>query len=188
MGTDHQHRICTYEEAERAIRARQTLYVSDCYCRMPAKLGQRPWPYCGHRTDVCMGLEKFDSEKESDWPITPIGQAEALERFEAWKDDGHLFRFMMDEAALCFCCACGCGWFRDEEGNQAPDPCDRSPFIESTDLSACTVCGRCVDVCAFGARRTSDGEMHVEREKCYGCGACEYACPEEAITMQARGT
>ena len=66
------------------------------------------------------------------------------------------------------------------------DGCLKSGFIERTDSDTCDLCGKCVDVCASDARSIEDGQMLVEPEKCYGCGACEYACPEEAIAMGER--
>ena len=93
---------------------------------------------------------------------------------------------MADKQWLCFCCACGCGFFRDEKGQKVQDPCDKSPFIESTDADACTLCGACLNVCTWKARSIDSGAMIVESEKCYGCSACQQTCPVDAIAMVAR--
>ena len=58
MGKDHKHRICTYEEAERAIRSHETIYVNACFCRKPAQDGKTSWAYCGHPIDTCIGFDK----------------------------------------------------------------------------------------------------------------------------------
>jgi H+/Na+-translocating ferredoxin:NAD+ oxidoreductase subunit B len=188
MGTDHEHRVCMYAEAEAVIREHDPVYVNDCYCRAPAKQGKTTWEYCGHDIDTCMSFTA-PTEPNPDWPTHEISQAEALAKFEMWREKGLMFRFMADESEtpyLCCCCACGCGWFRDEEGNKGPDPCKKSAFIEQTDLEVCTACGACVDVCAYEARSLERGMMSVDRDKCYGCGACEYACPAGAVTMAPR--
>ncbi|MHC5081421.1 MAG: ATP-binding protein [Planctomycetota bacterium] len=187
MGTEHKHRVCTFEEAEKAIRAQDVIYVNDCFCRRPAKEGKTPWAYCGHPIETCMGFrEPAESEGSEGFAVKEISQEEALGMFEEWKKQGNLFRFMEDENWICSCCACGCVWFRGKEGEKVKDPCDKSPFIEKTDLEQCTLCGDCVDVCAYEARKIADDEMQVLSEDCYGCSACEFACPEEAISMVER--
>ena len=112
MGTDHPHRVCTFQEAEETIRGSKTVFVNDCFCRRPAKEGKCAWEYCGHEVETCMSFAP--PEKESpDWPIKEIGRDKALEMFEAWKTQGTFFRFMMDDKGnkyLCLCCSCGCGW------------------------------------------------------------------------------
>ncbi|MHC5040398.1 MAG: hypothetical protein ACYTHM_24065, partial [Planctomycetota bacterium] len=147
MGTQHKHRVCTFAEAEEAIRAHDVIYVSDCDCRASAKEGKSPWEYCGHELEVCMGFRRWD-EKEKGPPQKEIPKEEVLARFEAWKKQGHFFRLVMDEDWLCFCCSCGCGCFRDKEGNRVKDSCDKSPYTEKTDEEACSFCGDCVEVCA----------------------------------------
>ena len=48
------------------------------------------------------------------------------------------------------------------------------------DPRLCTHCGICQDVCYFNAI----GDGQVVTEGCEGCGACELACPEAAISMK----
>ncbi|MHC4470006.1 MAG: ATP-binding protein [Planctomycetota bacterium] len=185
MGTDHEHRVATYAEAEAAIRSHDIVYLNACFCREPAKEGKAPYPYCGHAIDTCMGFH----ERLPDWPeydYREISQAEALAIFRDWKEAGRIFRFMEDESWICCCCACGCGWFFDKEGNRQRDPCKKSPVIESTDTEACQLCGDCVEVCAWDARALENHSLVVNAEDCYGCSACEPVCPESAIAMVPR--
>lgn len=48
------------------------------------------------------------------------------------------------------------------------------------DLDRCRGCGRCTDLCRFGA--IENGE--VDLIECEGCGLCALGCPEEAISMK----
>ncbi len=185
MGTDHKHRLCTFEEAEKAIRDHSEFYVNECFCRGPAKAGKTSWDYCGHDVTNCMSFREPSGE-DAEYEYIRISLQEALEKFENWKQQGNFFRFMVGDDWLCFCCVCGCGFFRDENGQKAQDTCENAPFIEKTDLDKCTLCGVCVDICAYGARSIETGEMLVNSEKCPGCSACEYACPTDAITMVLR--
>lgn len=185
MSTGHPHRVCTYAEAEAALRKHKDIYVNDCFCRGPAKAGKTKYPYCGHPVETCMGFQKPEGDPPP-YAFRRIQRMEAMARFEDWKRQGHFFRFMEGENWICFCCACGCGWFRDKDGNRVKDPCAKSAWIESTDLAKCTVCGACVQICAYGARTVDGGKMRVKASLCHGCSACEYACPEGAISMAPR--
>lgn len=56
------------------------------------------------------------------------------------------------------------------------------------DTKACTLCMSCVSVCPAGA--VLDGvdkpQLNFIEDLCVQCGLCEQACPEDAITLNAR--
>ncbi len=45
----------------------------------------------------------------------------------------------------------------------------------------CTLCGRCVEVCQYGAVALVSDHITVLSDLCRGCGACALQCPESAI-------
>ena len=54
------------------------------------------------------------------------------------------------------------------------------------ELSKCTGCGNCTEVCPHGVFDLQDGKAKiVERDLCMECGACTLNCPTEAITLSA---
>lgn len=59
----------------------------------------------------------------------------------------------------------------------------------SIDSDKCTACGRCFDVCRFGAVTVDDdgsGSTYgIDDLGCEGCGVCVWTCPAEAISMKA---
>lgn len=67
------------------------------------------------------------------------------------------------------------------------DPRVRSsePFISGNtavvEASLCTGCGRCAELCRFGAASRSDGKAVVDELRCEGCGVCVDLCPARAI-------
>ncbi len=55
------------------------------------------------------------------------------------------------------------------------------------DVTRCTDCGACVEVCPVEAITLVDGKARIDEELCTGCGACVDACPEGAIQPVAQG-
>ncbi len=66
-------------------------------------------------------------------------------------------------------------------------PIDRGSYEGSKeariDTDRCTQCGRCLEVCRFHAIRDT---LEVDPLLCEGCGACETACPADAIELLPR--
>jgi Pyruvate/2-oxoacid:ferredoxin oxidoreductase delta subunit len=187
MGTDHEHRVCTYAEADAAVRRRRAFYVNNCFCRTPAKQGQAKQPYCGHPLETCLSFRNWvTGDMAKAYPQRKVTRQHVQRMMEDWKKRGNFFRFMAGDAAICLCCPCGCGFFFDKNGKPGKDHSGKSPFREQTDRAACTLCRKCMKVCAYKARRIAKGKMLVTASKCYGCSACEYACPTGAITMVPR--
>jgi len=58
--------------------------------------------------------------------------------------------------------------------------------IPKVDERRCTFCGKCAEVCAYGAIAVLKSNVLVFPELCHGCGACSYLCPEDAISEQDR--
>lgn len=55
--------------------------------------------------------------------------------------------------------------------------------IAEPDETACTGCGACRRVCAFGAARVLGGRAFVFEELCHGCELCVRQCPTGAMRM-----
>ena len=56
--------------------------------------------------------------------------------------------------------------------------------IAVIDPDACSLCGRCYDVCRFDAVIPGDEAYRVDPLACEGCASCFYQCPESAIVME----
>jgi len=53
--------------------------------------------------------------------------------------------------------------------------------VPEVDLSLCTFCGACEDVCRFSAIITIGQKVLTFPKLCHGCGGCRYVCREQAI-------
>lgn len=54
-------------------------------------------------------------------------------------------------------------------------------LVPEIDLTACTFCGLCAEICAFNALVVLRDNVLVFNELCHSCGACAYLCPPQAI-------
>ncbi len=75
---------------------------------------------------------------------------------------------------------------------------DRGGFVElqpgadmggiQVDSASCTLCMACIQLCPTGALISESGQTRLDfiEARCIQCGICERACPENAISMQAR--
>ncbi len=72
--------------------------------------------------------------------------------------------------------------FFDVEEIRKEDVCLPMPKISS---SRCGNCGRCIQICRYGAISPSaNGIPEIHSELCHSCGACSLACRWGAITEQ----
>ncbi len=55
--------------------------------------------------------------------------------------------------------------------------------LPSIDMSLCTACGICVEICpAHALEMSPDGPRFSTPENCTWCSDCEALCPSSAIT------
>ncbi len=55
-------------------------------------------------------------------------------------------------------------------------------FVPKVDLASCTFCGKCSELCQFGAIVTIKNNVLVFPELCHGCEGCKRICPANAIS------
>lgn len=67
----------------------------------------------------------------------------------------------------------------------APETIGRRRFRSGNEAvirkDACTSCGKCMELCRFGAIGLEAGSFSVDRFACEGCGVCVRCCPAGAI-------
>jgi tRNA-Thr(GGU) m(6)t(6)A37 methyltransferase TsaA len=58
--------------------------------------------------------------------------------------------------------------------------------VPVVDTLACDACGRCAEICQFGAIAVLKNGPIVFAELCHGCGGCQLVCPRHAIREETR--
>jgi len=59
-------------------------------------------------------------------------------------------------------------------------------LVPEVDPARCTHCGRCAEVCRYGAIASLPNQTMVFAELCHSCGGCMLACPADAIRERPR--
>ncbi|NDY71912.1 (4Fe-4S)-binding protein [Desulfobacter hydrogenophilus] len=54
--------------------------------------------------------------------------------------------------------------------------------VPKVDLSLCTYCKKCMEICRYGAIAVAGETVITFPELCHSCGGCTVVCPEKAIT------
>jgi NAD-dependent dihydropyrimidine dehydrogenase PreA subunit len=179
-GNYPQHYVCTHQQARELVNRYSQFWLGTCGCRASGKGCERS------SSEVCLTFS-VDATVSHHHHRNNATQDE-VERVLEVAEKQHLvsrpFRNMTNKElveGICHCCDDCCTYFR-ERG----EICDKGSTIEETDTNACNDCGKCINVCYFGARTMTIGKLTLERESCYGCGLCVDVCPGEAIMMVPR--
>ena len=182
MSREHGHFVSTRKQAERVINRHKRFWISDCGCRV--RLGRK----CRRsRVDVCLSFSDPGPKGASGGGGAKKVTRAFVDALLRHAEEKHLicqpFHFGPSGGAqgVCFCCDDCCFLF-----NPKPMPYNKGTLIERTDKAVCIHCGKCANVCFFGARRMKGKKLAVKRALCSGCGLCVDVCPSDAVTMVKR--
>ncbi len=174
------HYVCTRKEAWDLIEQHNRFWISDCGCRL-AKHG------CARsRIDLCLAFVEnwWKNKKDKGMNLKEVSKEYLREIFQEAKEKHlvtrpfHNSEDLNSVTGICFCCDDCCKFFIGDS-----EKCNKGLLIEKTDLTECTSCGLCVEVCHFEARKIVNGGLTVDRDRCYGCGLCLDVCPIEKCIM-----
>ena len=155
---DDHTEILDWERASHIIRSASPIGVSLCACRHKASHVDRA---CGQPLEVCLSLNTPAESLIRNGFAKPLTVAEAMDVLEQSKQAGlaqTADNVQRKVTYICNCCGCCCEMFRAATQFGLSHPIVTSNWI-----------------------------MHVDPDKCKGCGKCVKACPIRAISLDENG-
>lgn len=174
-------------EAEDTVCSVPHVYQWPCDCR--AMFGR-----CRKPVNVCL---RFDNDRGLGWEISAERAVTLLREADR---AGLMHTAVVDPegeaGAICNCCIDCCFPHQASRRLGIAGQWPRRRHIAAPDPAACTLCGRCVKRCPFGALslppKPAPGQAGTPRDllfaadRCRGCGLCATGCRESAIAMAPR--
>ncbi|KPJ52981.1 hypothetical protein AMJ39_06385 [candidate division TA06 bacterium DG_24] len=184
----HFGQVLPIEDVEEVIDAVNSITRLPCGCRYiyTGKTDQRycfgfgidPKGILGTFPDAASSLEVLDKEK-------------AKQIFRAYDDEGlvHSIWTGVTPYIIGLCnCDRDCGAYKAYIEKDGVATFFRAEYVCEVDWDLCTGCKSCMSQCQFGAQFYSSAlsKVYIAPERCFGCGVCRAACPNDAIALVPR--
>ena len=187
--------VLDYERASEVIETASHMAVGICYCRHKmGHLGKA----CDAPLDICMTFNSTAASLSKHGYARQVDQKEGHDLLQKAYEH-KLVQFgenvRQSVAFICNCCGCCCEAMLAAKRFAIFNPIHTTNFLPEVTESACTGCGKCVDVCPVEAMTlVSANDPHNPKRKivrlneeiCLGCGLCVRECPTKSITLISR--
>lgn len=174
------------------LRQPGDMAVMECPCKLTLKEPCQPVTAC-----IAIGqpLVDFWLEHCRKYKARRITPEEAFEIIDAHRRTGHINQAFFKVATggsigvLCNCCPKCCVSLRATamakriKGGESVSQYAPSGYAVRHDPSRCELCGRCAEICNFGAVALRDGERVYDSGACVGCELCVEGCDRGALFL-----
>ena len=181
--------VLPIEDVEQVIDIADSITRFACGCRF-ITTGKTDKRYCfGLGVDKQGILGKFPDAASS---LEVLSKKEAKKSFREYDKEGLVHTVWTDIApyvdTLCNCDR-DCLQYKRYIENEGVPRFFRAEYICQTDWELCRGCKSCMSQCQFGAKFYSSAlsKVYIDPARCFGCGVCRAACPNDAIALVPRG-
>ena len=185
---EHFGQVLPIEDVDRVIEQVQSITRLPCGCRF-LTTGKTDLRYCfGLGIDKWGVLGKYPEATSS---LEVLDQEVAKKILHQYDEEGlvHTIWTGVTPFVVGVCnCDRDCGAYRGYIEQEGEPNFFRAEYVGQIDWELCNGCKSCVSQCQFGAMLYSSAlaKVFIKPTRCFGCGVCRTACPNNAIKLLGR--